>query len=68
MGSDGIGPNILSRWPLALYEPLTHLFSLIFSQETLLKDWLTHHIIPIHKKGDRSLINNQTYLSSVCCF
>ena len=33
---------------------MTHLFSLTFSQETL----PTHHIIPIHKEGHRSLINN----------
>ena len=39
MGADGIGPNILSRRALALYKPVTHLFSLTFSQETLPKDW-----------------------------
>ena len=63
MGADGIGPNILSRCALALYGPLIHLFSLTISQESLLKDWLTHCIIPIHKKGDRSLINNHRPIS-----
>ena len=63
MGADGVGPNILSRCALALYEPLTHRFSLTFFQETLPKDWLTDHIIPIHKKGDRSLINNYRLIS-----
>ena len=63
MGAGGIGPNILSSCVLAIHEPLTHLFSSTFSQETLPKDWLTHCIIPIHKKGDRSLINNHRPIS-----
>ena len=63
MGADGIGLNILSRCALAFYEPLIHLFSLTISQETLPKDWLTHRIIPIHKKGDRALINTHRPIS-----
>ena len=60
--ADGIGPNILSRCALILYEPLTHPFSLTFSQETLPKDWnSSHHFF--HKKGDRSLINNYRPIS-----
>ena len=58
MGADDIGPKVLKRCALAIYEPLHHLFNLSLSQQVIPTECKYHAISPIHKSGNRSLVTN----------
>ena len=58
MGGDGIPPIILKHAAVALLEPIHHLFTLCMSKSYLPEEWCCHHITPIYKSGDRSVISN----------
>ena len=66
MGIDGTGPKLLKHCALALFKPLHHLFSLSLTQHYIPEEWRIHRIIPIHKSGDRSLVNNYRPISLLC--
>ena len=51
---------------LALYEPLSHLFSLTLSQHYLPAQWCMHLITPIHKSGDKTTVKNYRPISLLC--
>ena len=67
MGGDGIPPSVLKFSATALLEPVHHLFSLCLSQSYLPAEWRRHHITPIYKSGDRSLVSNYRPISLLCC-
>ena len=62
---DGIGPKLITK-ALALFQPLHHLFSLSLAQHYIPEEWRIHQITPIHKSGDRSLVNNYRPIALLC--
>ena len=66
-GGDGIPPLILNQAAAALAKPVHHLFSLCLSKSYLPAEWRCHHVTPIHKSGDRSLVTNYRPISLLCC-
>ena len=50
-----------------LIEPLTSLFELVYKDQKLPGQWLISKIIPIHKKGERNLIENYRPVANLCC-
>ena len=57
-GNDTIGPRVLKKCGHFLCGPLHHLFVTSLSKHTIPLDWCTHVITPVHKSGDKSLVNN----------
>ena len=55
---DGFRPKFLKSCALAIYLPITHLFSLCLSQHHLPNDWRVHSIIIIYKLGDKFSVTN----------
>ena len=62
-GIDTIGPRILKKCAHSLCGPLHHLFATSLSKHTIPLDWRTHVITPLHKSGDKSLVNNYCPIS-----
>ena len=57
-GFDRIPQRILIDGRDAVIEPLASLFKLIYRDTMLPEQWLISKIIPVHKKGDKSSIEN----------
>jgi hypothetical protein len=66
MGNDCVGPNILKKCALALYQPVHHLFSLSLLNHYIPEEWRVHRITPIFKSGDRSSVKNYRPISLLC--
>ena len=62
-GEDGIPLEIYKYCPSALLDPLYKLFYLIWETETVPLDWCTSILLPIPKKGDRSLCESYRGIS-----
>ena len=62
-GIDTIGPRVLKKCAYSLCRPLHHLFSTSLSNHTIPSDWRIHVITPVHKSGDKSLVNNYRPIS-----
>ena len=60
--NDTIGPRVLKKYAYSLCGSLHHLFVTNLSNHTIL-DWRTHVITPVHKSGDKSLVNNYRPIS-----
>ena len=54
-GYDRIPQRILIDGRDALIEPLVSLFNLIYRDTKVPEQWLISKIIPVHKKGDKSI-------------
>uniref|UniRef100_A0A1X7TMN6 Reverse transcriptase domain-containing protein n=1 Tax=Amphimedon queenslandica TaxID=400682 RepID=A0A1X7TMN6_AMPQE len=65
-GIDEIPAYTLKFCATSLCEPVHHLFSQCLIQSYLPMEWKVHKITPIHKSGDRSLINNYRPISLLC--
>ena len=48
-------------------EPLISLFKLIYRDTMVPEQWLISKIIPVHKKGDKSSIENYRPVANLCC-
>ena len=57
---DDIPAYLLKETAYQLASSLTQVFTASLNQSKLPSGWKTAHIIPAHKKGDRSLPNNYT--------
>ena len=66
-GYDRIPQRILINGRDSLIDPLTNLFKLIYRDKLVPGQWLISKIIPVHKKGDRRLIENYRPVSKLCC-
>ena len=62
-GIDKIGPRVLKNCAFSLCGPLHHLFVTCLSKHTIPSEWRIHVITPVHKSGDKSLVNNYRPIS-----
>ena len=67
MGGDGIPPIVLHHCAAALFEPIHHLFEQCLLQSYIPSEWRSHHITPIPKSKDKSLITNYRPISLLSC-
>ena len=65
-GYDRIPQRVLSEGIDHLLSPLTGLFKLITTQNSIPDQWRTSKIIPIHKKGPKQNIENYRPISNLC--
>lgn len=64
-GPDGVPSFILKECALQLAEPLTFLFNRSIETGYYPKDWKSSYIIPLHKKSNRSLVQNFRGISKI---
>ena len=65
-GPDFLPPEFIKRCGLWLSAPLSFLFQTSFDQSYIPPVWLTAHVCPIFKKGDRSDPGNYRPISLTC--
>ena len=65
-GYDRIPQRILLDGISSLTEPFTKLFNLIYLHNKIPEQWSMSKIMPIHKKGDKSNIQNYRPISNLC--
>ena len=66
-GYDQIPQRILIDGCDSLTEPLFNLFELIYRDGLVPEQRLISKIIPVHKKGDKSMIENYRPVANLCC-
>ena len=62
-GPDGINGAILKHCAPSLVFPLSILFNISYSSGQLPPDWKLANVVPVHKKGDKSDIENYRPIS-----
>ena len=62
-GPDGINGKILKYCAASIAYPMTLLFNLSFSQGQIPFDWKLANVVPVHKKGDKSNVENYRPIS-----
>ena len=62
-GPDGINGKILKNCASSIAYPVTLLFNLSFSQGQIPSEWKLANIVPIHKKGDKTKVENYRPIS-----
>ena len=65
-GFDRIPQRIIVEGCAFLLPPLSILFNKIYKQKKFPEQWLTSKITPIHKKGDKNLIENYRPIANLC--
>ena len=65
-GYDRIPQRILLDGITLLIEPITKLFDLIYTTNTIPEQWAMSKIMPIHKKGDKINIANYRPIANLC--
>jgi len=63
---DGIGPRVLKKCALPLCHPLCVLFTKCLDQCAISSEWAVHIVIPVHKSGEKNLVNNYRPISLLC--
>ena len=66
MGIDNIRPKFLKHFANALYLPISHLFYLSLSYQSLPAEWCLYSVTPIFKSGDRNFFLNYRPISLLC--
>ena len=66
-GPDCISPRILRECAQVLSSPLALLLNTSFSQGQLPCIWKSAHITPVHKKGNKNLMENYRQLTCIVC-
>jgi len=67
MGPDNIPPIVLKKCYKELSPVFCRIFRLSLKTGVFPKIWKTAHVVPIHKKGDRSSVNNYRPISITSC-
>ena len=62
-GPDGIAGIVLKKCASNLSHPLSILFDISFSTGQLPSDWKLANVVPVHKKGDKSNVENYRPIS-----
>ena len=65
-GCDDISPRMIQLCSDCLLIPLTNLYQQCIDTASIPSQWKIQKIIPIHKKGDRSIISNYRPISLLC--
>ena len=65
-GPDGIPATLLKNCIGGLITPLLHLFRLSLASGMFPTGWKRAFLFPVHKKGDRSNIDNYRGISALC--
>ena len=63
---DDISPHLIKICAEYLIHPLTSLFQLSVHTTSIPQQWKVHKIVPIHKKGDRSIVSDYRPISLLC--
>ena len=62
-GPDGITGTVLKKCSSSLSYPLSILFNISFASGQLPQDWKVANVVPVHKKGDKTDIENYRPIS-----
>ena len=62
-GPDGISGKVLKNCAASIAYPITLLFNMSFSQGQIPPDWKLANVVPVHKKGDKSSVENYRPIS-----
>ncbi len=65
-GPDGIHGQILKKCAVSLAFPLSKLFKLSYNMGQLPSEWKTANVVPVHKKGSKSDVENYRPISLTC--
>ena len=65
-GPDGIHGLILKNCAVSIAYPLSLIFNNSYKTGIIPKEWKLAHVVPIHKKGSKSLVENYRPISLTC--
>ena len=65
-GPDGISGKILKKCAFSLAYPLSLLFNLSYNCGQIPQEWKLANVVPVHKKGDKSCVENYRPISLTC--
>ena len=65
-GPDGIHGCVLKYCSISLCRPLSIIFRLSYNTGSIPAEWKYANIVPVHKKGEKNLINNYRPISLTC--
>ena len=65
-GPDGIHGCVLKYCSISLCRPLSIIFRLSYNAGSIPAEWKSANIVPVHKKGEKNLINNYRPISLTC--
>ena len=57
-GPDGVSPLFLKKCAAVLAEPLSIIYNRCFETGTWPTSWKCSHVVPVHKKGSKSVLKN----------
>ena len=65
-GPDGIHGTLLKKCACSLAYPLSKLFSMSYNLGQIPREWKMANVVPVHKKGSKSLVENYRPISLTC--
>ena len=65
-GPDNIDGVVLKKCHKSLAYPLTLIFNKSYTEGCIPTEWKTANVVPVHKKGDRSCVENYRPISLTC--
>ena len=65
-GPDGIHGHILKNCASSISYPLSLIFTTSYNIGQIPREWKLAHVVPVHKKGDKSLADNYRPISLTC--
>ena len=65
-GPDGIHGHILKNCASALAYPLSLIYKTSYNTGSIPREWKTANVVPVHKKGSKSLVDNYRPISLTC--